>query len=204
MRNPAAAAALLLSSRPTLAHVEMQTDDYGAAARARPPPAKKPRTAAAVRVPSPPRPRPPPLAAAANDAWGRGPPPLVLAASVPPPLAPLAAAAARARPGARAAWGEPRGGDADEPSDTELVEAIICDGCDRDFEVAAVGLTQVPVGEWFCPACKAESRAEATRRARRKKEAEAAERARKAAAEIAERARKTPCAMASARSRSRR
>ncbi|KAE9322932.1 hypothetical protein PF008_g17478 [Phytophthora fragariae] len=36
-----------------------------------------------------------------------------------------------------------------------LVTVVICDGCEREFEMAALNppLTEAPEGDWFCPAC---------------------------------------------------
>ena len=42
------------------------------------------------------------------------------------------------------------------PMDSELEEiatAILCDGCDKEYFCDAVGLTEVPEGDWYCTSC---------------------------------------------------
>ena len=46
----------------------------------------------------------------------------------------------------------------------EIVEAIVCDGCDGEFELPPG--TTAPEGEWFCAACGAGARDRAERRKR--------------------------------------
>ncbi|GMF18138.1 unnamed protein product [Phytophthora lilii] len=35
----------------------------------------------------------------------------------------------------------------------ELVTVLICDGCDGEFDMTGLNLTEAPVGDWYCPAC---------------------------------------------------
>ena len=41
----------------------------------------------------------------------------------------------------------------EEEGDEEVAMAILCDGCDNEFFCDAVGLTEVPEGDWFCAGC---------------------------------------------------
>ena len=43
----------------------------------------------------------------------------------------------------------------DEPL-FEVVQMIICDGCERDYELAHTGLKSIPRGKWHCDECIAE------------------------------------------------
>ena len=49
------------------------------------------------------------------------------------------------------------GDDGDDDNDCDDVDedllCILCDGCDEEFDFSETGLTEIPVGDWFCEMC---------------------------------------------------
>jgi len=42
-----------------------------------------------------------------------------------------------------------------EPEAQDDALALLCDGCDGEFLLDEVGLTDIPEGDWFCDKCDA-------------------------------------------------